>query len=1121
MNKIISLLFFTGLCFAQNYTGYPTGTFTSNLTGGGSGVVTSGTTVTLSWNVTIPGGDNAECFLYSRTPNGTTAGSASFGTPGSCNSSAMVTPTKTTYYELGVIDCGTNSYPCSGSSGSVGKIILRTPNATGFVPIIIGVGTNTLAATMSTASANNGPGVLATSPVGQSVQVTFTDSGAGLANYVIPAGSPTLPAGGTGTVYMPWADVWGWCTFTRESSPFTTVTVEMYYEGGKNAGNANAWKCNFNPLSVQDTWDFTATLADPTNYKTFSQTAIFKSIADTQYTGKLQLYSSSYPKILGTANGSPFYPLGMNFVEIADSGNNGVGNGNWAQSVGTNPPPITGGYLSQSPMGTVIGSYVDAGFNLISIEDDFTENVQQLGNVGGSGFSNYLTYGVGGTNGGQGNNIGGMGIDAAVMAAQKLHVKVAVSPESAPGNTFFNGQGTMNPFGINIAGNTALSATFAWFHLIDYANARWGAFADVMINGNEIGADAAWMASTDVAFKQSDPYGHLVSSGFNPTQLSDQNLDLNGLHVDVNTGIQTMAAGFATTIATVFGVQNKPYNAGEFSAQTPDDGIYFHNRNGVWSAFFQNASVTFYPSNYGNGTTTVGQTFIGTATQEQLSQFTTWVQNFDPTATALSVTSNGTSLNSYALASSNIVGVYLTTTLVSPANQTNPSVTFVMPFPGKCQWFNPQTGATLNSLMTVGSGTQTVQLTTTTFKYDALLGCWSTTIPVIYTNMLLSGVVGVSYSQTIAALGGAGGYGYTITAGGLPPGLSISGGVISGTPTQAGFWHFSMTATDSSSAVSVVQNFILPVTAPISLPMTISDGAANGYGGAIVVSGGAQNGSTEISCTVTGLPTGMSSINLCELSGAPVAGSGGNYTMAVTATDTSGNTATQNVTLNVPTSTTVNAAGTPWGITTANLLGCTTGYLYTTLVGENGAGGMISWQVESGSLPTGISIQPIGNSPITKTVSVAGLCPSSTATFSLTATTTSYSPPYNVSQAVSYTPTVNTPPVFATTSLTGYTLNTPYFQQLSCTGGTPPVWFELAPGSVLPSGMLLDEVTGALYGQISVGGTYPLTVNCWDLWHAGGPGVASASLSLAPALVPPPATASQPSGANRTVGDPF
>jgi hypothetical protein len=68
------------------------------------------------------------------------------------------------------------------------------------------------------------------------------------------------------------------------------------------------------------------------------------------------------------------------------------------------------------------------------------------------------------------------------------------------------------------------------------------------------------------------------------------------------------------------------------------------------------------------------------------------------------------------------------------------------------------------------------------------------------TAIATTGTVGTPYNQTIIASGGTSPYTFSFT-GTLPPGLSLnSSGVVSGTPTTAGSFNFTVTATDASSA---------------------------------------------------------------------------------------------------------------------------------------------------------------------------------------------------------------------------------------------------------------------------------------------------------------------------------
>jgi len=91
-------------------------------------------------------------------------------------------------------------------------------------------------------------------------------------------------------------------------------------------------------------------------------------------------------------------------------------------------------------------------------------------------------------------------------------------------------------------------------------------------------------------------------------------------------------------------------------------------------------------------------------------------------------------------------------------------------------------------------------------------------------SILPTGTIGQSYSYQLQTSGGQPPIAYTITSGSLPPGLSLGlTGLISGTPTTAGTFSFTVRATDSCKAgmQSTQKAFSLTIT-PASV--TVSEG---------------------------------------------------------------------------------------------------------------------------------------------------------------------------------------------------------------------------------------------------------------------------------------------------------
>lgn len=183
------------------------------------------------------------------------------------------------------------------------------------------------------------------------------------------------------------------------------------------------------------------------------------------------------------------------------------------------------------------------------------------------------------------------------------------------------------------------------------------------------------------------------------------------------------------------------------------------------------------------------------------------------------------------------------------------------------------------------------------------------TIPVypvlqVTTSSLPNAAVGTTYSQTLTASGGSGTYNsWSLTNGTLPPGLTLSSGVISGTPTTVGSWEFTVRVTDSVGitmdrglGITVEESGALAVAIPsigqvtVNIPYNLQLAATGGsriYSRWLVVSGA--------------LPTGLSLNGTTGLiSGTPT--TTGSFTAAVQVADSDTTTATRSLSFTVGTS---------------------------------------------------------------------------------------------------------------------------------------------------------------------------------------------------------------------------
>jgi hypothetical protein len=83
-------------------------------------------------------------------------------------------------------------------------------------------------------------------------------------------------------------------------------------------------------------------------------------------------------------------------------------------------------------------------------------------------------------------------------------------------------------------------------------------------------------------------------------------------------------------------------------------------------------------------------------------------------------------------------------------------------------------------------------------------------------STLPNGYLGAFYNQTVSAAGGGGSYGFSVTNGSLPSGLSLSqdSGIISGTPDSLGAFGFTVTAVEANGC-SGAQAYAVNINEPV------------------------------------------------------------------------------------------------------------------------------------------------------------------------------------------------------------------------------------------------------------------------------------------------------------------
>lgn len=336
----------------------------------------------------------------------------------------------------------------------------------------------------------------------------------------------------------------------------------------------------------------------------------------------------------------------------------------------------------------------------------------------------------------------------------------------------------------------------------------------------------------------------------------------------------------------------------------------------------------------------------------------------------------------------------------------------------------------------------------------------------IGTTSLADASIGSSYHVSLAVSGGSAPYAWSIIAGTLPAGLSLSpAGVIAGAPTAPGTVTFTVQVTDNSNPRNLqVQVLMLTVRVPPPPALVVTTASLPAgtvgapYAASLSAAGGAEPYHWSIAAGT--LPAGLSVSPSGVISGTP--GTAGAVSITVQVSDASkpANTATRVLMLTIH--------GSGLAVATATLASGTTGQAYSAALTATGGTAPYSWSVSAGALPAGLSLSAGG---------VISGTPSTAGTANLTV---------QVSDAASNTANralslvVNAPTLNLTTStLPSGQINVGYSTTLSGSGGTTPYTWAISVGA-LPAGLTLSAASGVISGTPTAAGSSSFTVQLTD-----------------------------------------
>jgi hypothetical protein len=371
-----------------------------------------------------------------------------------------------------------------------------------------------------------------------------------------------------------------------------------------------------------------------------------------------------------------------------------------------------------------------------------------------------------------------------------------------------------------------------------------------------------------------------------------------------------------------------------------------------------------------------------------------------------------------------------------------------------------------------------------TFNGDNSMFLSTPVNPLSVACAVATGKMGTAYSSSVVASGGVAPYTFTITSGALPAGLSLNAtsGLISGTPSVAGTFSYTIQVTDASGN-----------TATSSCGMTLALGGGGGQGGGtITLTCPSSSATSGVAYSSTFTATGGTSPYLFSISTGKLP-SGLKINSATGAvTGTPCNTGTVTFTGKVVDSTTGTALSatatcsvtiapkpTPLSLTCAANSG-TFGVPYSSaVVAKGGTAPYASYKLTSGALPPGLTLN-------TATGAITGT-PTKSGTYAYVITVTDANGALTTDGSGSGRCSSNgcsitiapAPPVSLKCPTSSAKVGAAYSSAAVASGGVAPYAFSITAGS-LPPGLTLNTTTGAITGTPTTPGTSNVTILATD-----------------------------------------